>query len=343
MHDTVNTAKHFHRLDINGYDAVLCPTLDDRLGIYTICSLLPTLIGPYTYDVLITEGEESGASTAAAFTPPDGKQYNWVVEFDRRGTDVVLYQYEGNKDMVAALKAAGYKIGVGTFTDISKLEFLGTTCVNIGVGYNNEHSIMSVMFVSDYLLQITRFVDKFWPQNRDKFYQFQPYMPNWKTYPALGTANYSHTANYGYDDDGYSYYDYSKKGANATTDIVAVTPTRHNGKTWQASHDDSCGLCEVHPRLRKVGDLWLCEDCLCNFSVEVEETLLHEARTQQTASTLTNDGYGEFDECENCGLIVSLADLKWGFYGDYWELLCKSCIATLNPIATREYASLQLP
>ena len=56
---------------------VKTPTLDDRLGIYTIMSLLPSIFGGEWADILITEGEETGNSTAADFVTD--KEYNWIL------------------------------------------------------------------------------------------------------------------------------------------------------------------------------------------------------------------------------------------------------------------------
>src|ERR1700754_3651831 len=47
--------------------------LDDRLGVYTILDLLPSILGDDAYDILLTTDEESGATTAEWFDPPEGK------------------------------------------------------------------------------------------------------------------------------------------------------------------------------------------------------------------------------------------------------------------------------
>ena len=64
--------------------------LDDRLGAYVILELLPAL--GMQFDILLTTDEETCQSTAEMFTPT--KQYDWMIEFDRGGSDVVLYDYE---------------------------------------------------------------------------------------------------------------------------------------------------------------------------------------------------------------------------------------------------------
>ena len=106
------------------------PVVDDRLG----CALA---LGCTSWaDILFTDCEEDGESTAAYFQAP--RAYNWIIGFDRRGTDVVTYDYK-DKDWLSALESQ-FTIGHGSFSDIGYLEKLGTACVNMGIGYYNEHT-----------------------------------------------------------------------------------------------------------------------------------------------------------------------------------------------------------
>jgi len=111
------------------------PYLDDRLGVYTILHLLPSL--GINMDFLFTLGEETGNSTARIFKP--NKKYNWIVEFDRRGEDVVDYSF-CDLDLEARLKEAGFCMGFGSFSDICLMEGGGCKAFNVGIGYFNEHS-----------------------------------------------------------------------------------------------------------------------------------------------------------------------------------------------------------
>jgi len=80
--------------------------VDNRLGVYLGMELLPSLgIG---VDLLLTTGEEEGYSTAALFRTR--KRYHWMFSFDRKGEDVVLYQYE-RPSLVATLREAGFAVG----------------------------------------------------------------------------------------------------------------------------------------------------------------------------------------------------------------------------------------
>lgn len=106
------------------------PVVDDRLG----CAIA---LGCSDWaDVLLTDCEEIGKSTAAFFSPP--RDYNWIVELDRRGTDVVTYQYTDTEWMKALRKH--FTVGFGTFSDIGYMEKLGVSAVNVGIGYHNEHT-----------------------------------------------------------------------------------------------------------------------------------------------------------------------------------------------------------
>lgn len=118
--------------------------LDDRLGAYVILEMLPKL-GIET-DVLLTVGEESGRSTAAHFEAP--RQYDHVIEFDRGGTDVVLYQYHDDAT-VDRVESAGAEVGLGAFSDTAFLEHLGCKAINWGVGYHDYHSTRGFAYLDD--------------------------------------------------------------------------------------------------------------------------------------------------------------------------------------------------
>lgn len=171
--DTVREDRHFQEVNLSGDRLIYNSQLDDRLGVYTVLDLLPKL-GIYG-DILLTENEECGASTAQYFETD--KQYNWIVEFDRRGTDVVDYEYQFHN-----LLDKYWQVGLGTYSDISDLEHLGCKAFNIGVGYYGEHTQRCYMDISEYIEQIAIFT-KFYKDNYGKHYHhekinFKKY--NWK-------------------------------------------------------------------------------------------------------------------------------------------------------------------
>jgi hypothetical protein len=133
--DSVEKPDHFKVLHLSHRSLVFSPVLDDRLGAYLITDLLPKL--GVEHDILLTEGEETGQSTAQFFEP--AKQYNWMYSFDRAGDDAVLYQYEDSLDFTLEIEKF-FNIAIGTFSDISYLEHLGCAGVNVGTCYENYHS-----------------------------------------------------------------------------------------------------------------------------------------------------------------------------------------------------------
>jgi hypothetical protein len=140
--------------------AVVSGALDDRLGAYVILRLLPEL--GVNCDWLLTVGEEDGQSTASFFDP--GKTYDHVIEFDRAGTDVVMYQYE-DRDSRAAVQASGAKMGHGSFSDICYLEQLGVKAFNWGVGYDgNYHSEKGYAILCNTFAMVAKYL-RFHTQN----------------------------------------------------------------------------------------------------------------------------------------------------------------------------------
>jgi hypothetical protein len=135
-------------------EVVYSGALDDRLGAYIILDLLPKL--GIQYDILLTVGEESGKTTAQYFEVPEGKEYNWMIEFDRGGTDVVLYQYE-DKETMDLVRASGARVGDGIFSDISYMDQVGVKGINWGVGYRDYHGPRSHAYLQDTFDMVSRF------------------------------------------------------------------------------------------------------------------------------------------------------------------------------------------
>lgn len=131
----------------------LSGALDDRLGAYVGLELLPKL--GVKVDVLLTTNEEMGASSARDFDT--NKVYNWMIEFDRGGTDVVMYQYD-NADTRSLVEATGTRVGLGSYSDIADLEHLGCAGFNWGVGYEDYHSARSHAWLNDTFKMVSRFM-----------------------------------------------------------------------------------------------------------------------------------------------------------------------------------------
>jgi hypothetical protein len=135
---------------------VFSRALDDRLGAYIILELLPKL--GIQYDWLLTVGEECGRSTAHYFEPPEGKEYDWMIEFDRGGTDVVAYQYD-DADLRERVRMTGARMEEGIFSDICYLEHLGIKGLNWGVGYRDYHGPRAHAYLEDTFEMVEMYVD----------------------------------------------------------------------------------------------------------------------------------------------------------------------------------------
>ena len=141
--------------------------LDDRLGAYVILDLLPKM--GINCDILLTTNEEMAQSTARYFDPP--KDYNWMIEFDRGGTDVVMYQYESD-DMVKLVEECGARVGTGSYSDIADLDDLEVVGFNWGVGYQEYHSARSHAWLEDTFRMVARF-EKFYNANAERYLPFE--------------------------------------------------------------------------------------------------------------------------------------------------------------------------
>lgn len=129
--------------------------LDDRLGVHLLLDQLPKM--GIRFDVLLTDDEEIGQSTASEFVAPSGKRYNWIFQFDRRGTDCVTYDFDG---MIPHVEKY-FRHGRGTFSDICQLEHLGCGGMNIGTGYYHEHTSRSFADLGETYQQCKRFAKFF--------------------------------------------------------------------------------------------------------------------------------------------------------------------------------------
>jgi hypothetical protein len=141
---------------------VFAPQLDDRLGVWCLLNYLPSL--GVSLDVLLTENEEQCNSTGAWFSPP--RQYNWIVEFDRAGTDVVFYQY---RDKSWRRKwQEHFRGGRGSYSDIVSM-WLGCQAANLGIGYHNQHTRYCCADLEDTKRQCVKF-SAFWDQYKDTYF-----------------------------------------------------------------------------------------------------------------------------------------------------------------------------
>lgn len=129
---------------------IICPQLDDRLGVAVLLEWLPEVAN---FDILLCDKEEMGQSTASYFKP--NKEYRYMIEFDRAGSDYVSYQYEGGKFDQTFAKC-GWERGMGLYSDIADMH-IGCDGVNLGVGYHNAHTDKCYCNLAEVNSQLARF------------------------------------------------------------------------------------------------------------------------------------------------------------------------------------------
>jgi hypothetical protein len=111
------------------FERIYARGLDDRLGAMLAFELSKEL----RVDLLFTDHEESGGTTCKFHAC---KEYNWIVEFDRAGNDVVTYGCSSD-EFDRALKEY-WCIGNGIYSDICELK-TKACCFNLGIGYELAH------------------------------------------------------------------------------------------------------------------------------------------------------------------------------------------------------------
>lgn len=165
--DTVCNANNKFRYDSQEL-RVYTPTLDDRLGCTILLDILDKMLPKNSYDILLTEGEETGRSTAKWFQPPPGKKYKWMFEMDRGGTDIVHYQFT-DPPWINSLKATGIKLERGAFSDICYLDHLDICGVNWGVAYYQYHSPNAYCNLDETVAMVKKFAE-FFLEHKDIYY-----------------------------------------------------------------------------------------------------------------------------------------------------------------------------
>jgi hypothetical protein len=166
--DSIQKGTSFGFLKFSKETRVYSPRLDDRLGVYIILFLLPEM--GINVDILFTTDEEIMQSSAKNFKTT--KEYKWIVEFDRTGGDVVLYHFE-TKKISDALKSVGFKIGIGSYTDICDLD-LGVVGFNVGVGYYDCHQEFAYFIQEILSSQLDKF-KSFYQKYKDTTFPFKKF------------------------------------------------------------------------------------------------------------------------------------------------------------------------
>jgi hypothetical protein len=251
------------------YDAermvVTSSELDDRLGI--ACMLYSLLLGNALSEcaMLVCDNEEIASTTASTFTDDTLAMCGtselglpvWLMEFDRRGVDVVTYVY-GNDTFHSLLESVDFTIGEGSFSDISSMTELGRSGVNVGIGYHNEHSTRCHARLSDTLLQLAR-ATQFCLAFSEVTLRYSPPVAKYGKYNRFNYDGY-------YDDDRPLF---SSTGAKLSlTPIVDDMFDNPLDIEDDANELETCACCDCLTHEQDMLD-WqgyrVCEQCYCDF------------------------------------------------------------------------------
>ncbi len=152
--DTVQDPGVFQPVRFKHDTWIFSPTHDDRLGMHVALDYLPK--AKIKCDILITDNEEDGRSTALWFDAP--KRYNWMFMFDRKGDGAVCYQYDDEK-IRYKLGRHNFRVDKGSYSCIKDLEHLGCTGINFGVGYYDYHEEEAFASMATLRRQLRKFID----------------------------------------------------------------------------------------------------------------------------------------------------------------------------------------
>lgn len=221
------------------WNTVNSPALDDRLGAYIILDVLPKL--GVKCDVLITEDEEIGRSTASMFDTE--KKYNWMFQFDRRGTDVVMYDYETD-ELSDAISMMGGVVGIGSFSDICYLEHLGISGLNFGTGYHKEHTLRCHADLRDTTIMIELFMDFYNTYSEVRFEYVPRVYAKYTSYTDASFPQASYNApgwaSSFYDDE---YYDNIPEDGKFDDDMCDFCATQRATRFYHREDSNLCSEC----------------------------------------------------------------------------------------------------
>lgn len=175
-------------------DVLMNKGLDDRLGLYT-CLYLQAKY--QCFDILLTDNEETGQSTAQHFSCPD---YNFIIEFDKAGIEEFV-MYDTSDDLgEAIIESTGYIEGFGSYSDIADIS-TDTASVNWCICYREYHTKNSHVLISEYMQSISDF-ELFFSENKDnRFYKNED---DWNDYHETELEEYWNSYGYNAYQRGYN-------------------------------------------------------------------------------------------------------------------------------------------
>jgi len=223
--------------------------LDDRLGVYmamTIQAEMPDIV-----DVLITDDEEIGKSTADMVPTKDLEGYNVIIELDRGGSDFVHYDLAGDDLIDAYLEFADE--GYGWSSDIAHLNSPPCGCINVGIGYYKQHAKDSYAKTEEFIKayhDVSEFIEKY------QDVHFDPHVPAPIVYTKSFPQNYGHSANYYneyYNDTyGQDQWDDDYYGTKKADPVIPYCKECSAELFFEDEIEEGlCAICEVKKQARR--------------------------------------------------------------------------------------------
>lgn len=279
---------------------IAASTIDNRLGAWLMLYGLPAL--GIHIDVLLTEDEEMGMSTAGDYETD--KEYNWAFSFDRTGDDVACYQYLDD-NIINLMKPYGLHATHGTYSDVADLN-LGIKGFNFGCGMHSYHSANAYCRISELVTNISRFINWYRDHSETRFVHTISKAERWGW---SGDKYHVNMTDKEWDD----YINSFEKGADGvwrkTTKTeqagLLTTPRKYWTTEQQWLHNAS-----LSPAIffdgETNGDDWL------------DFHLLDDG----------NRGKQGICQCHGCDGLFVWADTVWS--NNYQENLCKACFYLFN-------------
>ena len=142
---------------------------DDRCGVYMILRIVKEL----NCHVLFCEDEECGGVGAYTFANSGlHPKVNYLIEFDRKGSNDAVFYDCANPDFITLLKRYGFKESYGTFSDISAVApALGVAAVNVSSGYYNQHTLHESVNIQEMNTNADR-IARLIRENADTYYEY---------------------------------------------------------------------------------------------------------------------------------------------------------------------------
>lgn len=164
---------------------------DDRCGVYMIFEILKQ----FNCSVLFCEDEEIGTVGANKFVKTelaDHLQFNYMIEFDRRGkNDAVFYDCD-NPEFEKFITKEFFKTAYGSFSDISTLApFIGCAAVNLSCGYYQAHTPAEYVVLNEMqevIVQACKILAR--TTDTDKFEYIESKYGNWDKYDNWDFGDY---------------------------------------------------------------------------------------------------------------------------------------------------------